>query len=475
MRGKRISLHPAQLIVFSFAIVITLGTVLLSLPAATRSGVRLSFIDALFTSVSATCVNGLVVVDTGGVFSTFGQIVILSCVQIGGLGLMTFTTVFLVLSGQRLGITDRMAIELSFHHTATGKIKPLIMHIVAMTFLIEAAGAVLLALYWSETKRFSSAGETIYYSVFHVISAYCNAGFVLFPDNLIGFQSDAFVELLIAALVILGGLGFLVSLDLREYLWQHLKRSWPRLSVRESDVPSRARPRLSLHTKLVLVTSGLLLLIGTVSFYFLERHNAFNDLGEGAAWLNSFFCSVTPRSGGFNTIAYSQLGGATLLCTMVLMFIGAAPGSTGGGIKTSSFGLLVAYSVSRWRGHKRLHLFRRTVPEESIDLAAGVVVAAVAMLIITSSVLMITETRGLTPVAGQQKLLPVIFETISAMSTVGLSLDLTPKLTDEGKLIVSLAMFVGRIGPFTLAIAAAGHRRRTETRYRYAEENVMVS
>lgn len=466
---KRTKLHPAQLIVISFAVVITLGTLLLLLPGATRAGVNLSFIDALFTAVSATCVTGLTTVDTGTTFTTFGQLVILACIQIGGLGLMTFTTIFLVLAGQRLGITGRLAVEQSFHHTPTGQIASLIRHIVFATLVIEGVGAFALTLYWSASGRFTSFGETLYQAVFHAVSAFCNAGFSPFSDSLIGFQRDPVVLGILSTLILLGGLGFLVELDLRIYLQSLFVRRF---------FPSSAdgkRQRLSLHTKVVVITTGLLLAIGTISFYLLERRGAFAHLGEGAAWMNAWFCAVTPRTAGFNTIPYAALGGAALLCTMVLMFIGASPGSTGGGIKTSSFGLLVAYSIARWRGLQRLHLFHRTVPQESIDRAAGVVVAAVALVIVAASALMVTETWGMAPGESQRRLLPVIFETISAFATVGLSIDLTPTLTGPGKLIVAAVMFMGRIGPFTLAMAVSTAPPRAAGQYRYAEENVMIS
>lgn len=464
--------HPAQLIVSSFALVIFIGTVLLALPVATESGERLSVIDAFFTIVSATCVTGLVVTDTASTFSTFGEIVILSCIQIGGLGLMTFTTIFLLSLGYRLPITDRIAIQESFHHTPTGKVWTLIKYIIIATFIIEAAGASCLTLYWLLTDRFGSVGDTVYNAVFHAISAFCNAGFSLSSDSMIGFQRDPFVQMVTCLLIILGGLGFLAGLDIKEYLQQkYFNRFWSE-EVRERIEMIRPRPRLSVHTRFVIITNLALLIVGTVSFYFLERGGVFAGLSTVDAWMNAFFCSVTPRTAGFNNIDYTQAGGATLLCTMVLMFIGASPGSTGGGIKTTTFGLLVAYSITRWRGSARLHAFNRTVPQESIDKAAAVVVAAIALLIIASSVLMVTETRGYTPGQSQDRMVMIVFESISAFATVGLSLNFTPLLTDAGKLVITLVMFMGRVGPLTLALAISLRQKRVQ--HRYAEENIMV-
>jgi trk system potassium uptake protein TrkH len=471
-RFVRRRLHPPQLIVLSFALIILIGTLLLSLPVATRSGNRLPFVDALFTATSATCVTGLTVTDTATTFSVFGQLVILSCIQIGGLGLMTFTTVFMAIFGQRLAIADRVAIQESFHHTPTGNLATLIKYIVVATFTIEAIGALALTTYWLRVDRFPTAGETIYQAVFHSVSAFCNAGFALFADNLIGFQSDSFVLLVISTLIIVGGLGFLVGLDIKEYIQQVFFHRFLSRGARERIEAIRPRPRLSLHTKLVLITTATLLVIGTVSYYVLERRGALGRFNEGEAWLNAFFCSVTPRTAGFNAIDFAGLGGAALLCTMVMMYIGASPGSTGGGIKTSTFGLLVAYSVSRLGGHRRLHLFNRTVPVESVDRSAAVVVASIALIILASSALMVTETRGAAPGESQDKMVSLVFETISAFGTVGLSLGLTPLLTATGKIIIVLVMFMGRTGPLTLALAVTARQRRAQ--YRYAEENVMV-
>jgi len=464
--------HPAQLIVSSFALVILFGTILISLPAATVSGERLSAVDAFFTIVSATCVTGLAVADTGGTFSLFGQLVILTCIQIGGLGLMTFTTIFLMSFGYRLPITDRIAIQESFHHTPSGKIWTLIKYIFIATFTVEAIGAASLTIYWMATERFATLGETIYNAAFHSISSFCNAGFSLFSDSMMGFQADRFVQVVTSLLILAGGLGFLAGLDIKEYVQQkYFYRFWSK-EVRERVELIRPRPRLSVHTKFVIITNLALLAIGTVSFYFLEREGVFANLSMADAWMNAYFCAVTPRTAGFNNIDYTQMGGAALLCTMVLMFIGASPGSTGGGIKTTTFGLLVAYSLARWRGSTRLHVFNRTIPQESIDKAASVVVAAIALLIITSSVLMVTETRGFTPGQSQDRMVSIIFEAISAFATVGLSLNFTPLMTDAGKLVIAIVMFMGRVGPLTLALAISLRQKRVQ--HRFAEENIMV-
>jgi trk system potassium uptake protein TrkH len=460
-------LRPTTLVVLSFAAVIAVGTLLLSLPIAARSGTRLPLIDAVFTATSATCVTGLVVVDTGTTFSLFGQLVILSCIQVGGLGLMTLTTLFGVMLGQRLGILDRAALQETFHHTPTAPVASLVRHIVVGTLVIEAGGAAVLAAYWIGTAQFASPATAVYQAIFHAVSAFCNAGFALFSANLIDFNRDPLVLLVIAALIVIGGLGFLVGLDLRQFF------KATRVARREAARGEGTRPpRLAVHTKLVLIVTAGLLAIGTLSYYLLEREGALAEMPAGLAWMNAFFMAVTPRTAGFNTVDYARVGGAALLCTMVLMMIGASPGSTGGGIKTSTFGVLLAYALWRLRGFGRLHLFGRTIPQDSIDRAGAVVIAAISLVVLAASVLMVTESRGLGLDQEQRLFLPVLFETISAFGTVGLSMGQTPLLTTAGKLVIAAVMFLGRVGPLTLALAIAARRGRAQ--FRYAEENLMI-
>ena len=470
LRLKRVMrrfLAPARLVASSFAGVILLGTFLLSLPIATRSGDSIPVIDALFTAASATCVTGLIVYDTGTTFSLFGQIVILACIQIGGLGLMTFTTLFLVFAGRRMAIINRIALQESFYHTPTQQIRTLIRYIVVAAFTTEALGAIVLSVHWLITNRFDTVSETIYQAVFHSISAFCNAGFSLFSDSLTGFQRDPVVQFVMTSLIIAGGLGFLVVLDIEQYVKRmFFRRFFP------GERSMSIRPRLGVHTKLVLITTFILLVIGTISYYFLERRGVFVHLSETEAWMNAYFCSVTPRTAGFNTVDYARMSGASLLCTMVMMFIGASPGSTGGGVKTSTFAALIGYAFMRWRGHARLHLFHRTIPQVALDRGAAIVIAGISLVIIASSVLMVTETYGDTPGESRRDMISILFETISAFGTVGLSMGATPLLTYAGKIVLTIVMFMGRIGPMTLALAIS--RKQGAVQYRYAEENIMV-
>lgn len=466
------SLHPAQLVVSSFAMVILVGTLLLYMPAASASGVSIGLVDAFFTATSATCVTGLAVFDTGERFTVFGQLVILTCIQIGGLGLMTFTTVLLVATGRRLAIADRIAIQESFHHSPTGQLRKLIVYIISATLVTELIGALALAFRWLAQGVYTTPAAALYSGVFHSVSAFCNAGFALFPDNVTRFRGDPFVVFVITFLIIAGGLGFLVGLDIKEYIQQSwFRRFWSKAALTRVEA-IRPRPRLSLHTKFVLSVTVALLLIGTISYYGLERFGVLAGMSERDAWLSAWFCSVTARTAGFNTIDYGQLGGPALLCTMVLMFIGASPGSAGGGVKTSTFGLLLVYAVYRWRGHEGPHAFGRSIPQDTLDRASSVVIAGVAVVILAASFLMSTEARSMDPGESQARFLPVLFETLSAFGTVGLSMGITGKLTAAGKIVLSLVMFVGRVGPVTMALAMG--MSKANVRYRYAEENVMV-
>jgi trk system potassium uptake protein len=465
--------HPAQVVVMSFGAVIAIATVLLALPLSSQTGRSTGWIDAFFTATSATCVTGLTVVaDTGTYFSTAGQLIILSCIQIGGLGLMTFTTVFLIATGRRLAIADRIAIQESFYHSPTGQVGTLIRYIVFATLLTEALGAGLLASWWLYTGAFTSPGHAVYSAVFHSISAFCNAGFSLYSDSATRFQNDPLVLGILSTLIVAGGLGFLVGLDVKEYLQQRFLSRLLTRQARKRVEAIRPRPRISLHSKFVLTVTGSLLLLGTLSYYFLERGGVLRGMSVLDAVLNSWFCSVTARTAGFNTVDYANFGGPALLCTMVLMFIGASPGSTGGGVKTSTFGLIVTYALFRWRGHEVPHAFGRTIPRETVDRATAVVVAAVGIVILAASLLMATEATGSGPAASRERFLPVMFETFSAFGTVGLSMNFTAGLSGAGKLVLAVLMFVGRVGPLTLALAIG--TRSKPAKFRYADENVMV-
>ena len=445
---------PAAVALATFAGAIGIGAILLSLPAAAVE--PLTLVDAVFTATSAVCVTGLAVVDTGTRLTTFGQLVVLVLCQVGGLGLMTFAMFVVLLLGRQVSFRDHMVIEDSMHHSPSAEIGKLLRYVVTFTLAVEAIGAALLWLRW---RQDFPAGQALYLSVFHAVMAFCNAGFSLFPDNLIRYRSDLVVNLVVSALVIVGGLGFLVNMELRDQAVMRLRRRRP--------------PRLSLHSRIVLVVTGALLALGTAGFLLMEWRN----LLEGMPWpeklLASWFQGMTPRTAGFNTVDYGRAATPTLFLTIFLMFIGASPGSTGGGVKTTALGLLLALLRARYRGRGRAMIFERTIPHAVMDRALLVILLS-WLLASSALMLLVVSELGSTPHAGARPdFLQLMFETVSAFGTVGLSTGITPSLSPPGKMVLVLLMFAGRLGPVTIALAA-GRKAAGRVRFRYAEENVMV-
>ncbi len=438
----------------SFAVVIGAGTLLLSLPFA-RAGEPVSLLDALFTATSAVCVTGLTVVDTGSRFSPAGQAVILALIQIGGLGLMTFAVFVGVVLGRKVAFTDRMVIQDSMHHTPKAGVRRLVRYVLISTLAVEASGAALL---WVRFRGQFPAGEALWQSVFHSVSAFCNAGFSLLPDNLVRYRADVLVNIAITALIVAGGLGFLVNMEL-----------WDAARAR---LRSGHAPLLTLHARLALVVTAALLVLGTVAFLLLEWDNVLRDLPFGERLLASWFQSVTPRTAGFNTIDYGRASAGTLFFTIFLMFVGASPGSTGGGIKTTTFGLLVALVIARWRGRGRATVFHRTIPHAVMDRALTMALLAWALVSLAVGLLVFAETHGRPFATAEPRFVALMFEAVSAFGTVGLSTGVTPSLGAAGKLVLAALMFIGRVGPLTLVLAVGPRQERG--RFRYAEENVMV-
>ncbi|RMF85981.1 MAG: Trk family potassium uptake protein [Nitrospinota bacterium] len=445
--GVQVFLHlkPTQLIAVSFFLTICLGTLLLMLPVATTSGQSPSFIDALFTATSAVCVTGLVVVDTPTYFSRFGQIVILLLIQIGGLGIMTFSTSLALLLGKRIGIREKAVMQDYLNEMNVEQLKVLVIAIIKMTLFFEALGTLLLSLRWYESEH--RWGPALYRALFHAVSAFNNAGFALYSDSLIRFRTDPVLVLTIALLIIFGGLGFTVIFDLKNARFRQKAQI----------------PRLSLHTKLVLSTTGLLLLAGTLSFFLAEYQRALQGLSLGDKLLSAFFHAVTPRTAGFNTLPVATLTNFSLFTTIILMFIGASPGSTGGGVKTSSFALLILTVRAMIQGREEVEAFRRTIPLTVIHRALVVITLSFGIVNLFTSFLLLTE---------EAPFLPIFFEVVSAFGTVGLSMGLTPQLSLPGKAAITLLMFIGRIGPLTLALAIGAKEKRP--RYSYPSERVMV-
>ena len=441
---------PLRLLGGSFLLLVAVGTVLLKLPFATPADQRIGWVDALFTATSATCVTGLAVRDTGTGFTFGGQLVILGLIQAGGLGIMTFSLFILALvRGGRVSLAQRALFEQSLAGAIGHHLWPMLRLVLRFTFAAEALGALLLFIRWR--GRLGTA-EAAWSAVFHAVSAFCNAGFSLWSDNLIGFRGDPWTILTISGLIVLGGLGFLTVYD----LWTS-----PRLDG-----------RLSVNSKLALVVSGVLIAGGALLVWMLEARRAFAGMGALEQALAALFQSVTTRTAGFNSVDIGALAPGTLFLMTILMFVGGSPGSCAGGIKTTTLGILVLAAVTRLRGHLNVNVFRRTLPPTIVRDALTVALGAVAGAVAAVFVLLLIESPGRTVDQERAVFIGFLFETVSALGTVGLSTGVTPTLSPAGRLFVSLLMFCGRLGPLTLATAfAAGSRSRD---WRYPEEEVMV-
>jgi trk system potassium uptake protein len=441
-------LTPTRIFVFSFASFILLGTLFLWLPFSTTQK-NLSFVDALFTSTSAVCVTGLTSIDLSKDLSLTGQLITVVLFQIGGLGIITFSIVLFALMGRGVSFKGREIAQSTFLHTPRRDFFVIVKKVLLYTIVIEGIGTLLLFV------RFLHDFPPLlafYHATYNAVSAFNNCGYSLFSDNMMAYQSDVLVNVTIMSLIILGGIGFIV---LHEVL----------AKIRGQE------KRLSIHTKMVLITTTFLILIGAVCFYFMEMNNVLKGMNLKTSILASFFQSVVPRTAGFNTVDIGALTNSTLLVIMILMFIGASPGSTGGGIKTTSFTLLMLLIFNRIRGNENVNIANRTIPKDTIEKVIYIIFASAFCVCVITSVLLLTSSSDATPLASRYKFVEYLFETVSAFGTVGLSMNLTPKLNDIQKYAIIFMMFAGRVGPLTLAYAWYSSRRKGLT---YAEESVMV-
>ncbi|MCL2336214.1 MAG: TrkH family potassium uptake protein [Firmicutes bacterium] len=435
--------NPPLLMIFGFALIILLGAVLLALPGAAAGGENISFLDALFTSASAVSVTGLTVIDTGSSYSLFGQIIILVLIQLGGLGFTTFAVSTAVLLGKKIGLKQRLLIRESTHAISNAGMVRLSLAVLLITTVVEGVATVILAVRWYGELGWKS----VYYALFHSISSFNNAGISLWPDNLLRYMGDPVVNLDISGLFIIGGIGFMVIIDL------YIKRDWT---------------HLSLNSKISLTTSLLLCAAGFFFVYFLESFNpdTLGGLSTGQKMWAAYFQGVAPRSSGLSTIDITHMLAATQLVIIILMFIGSSSGSTGGGIKTGTFAILVLSFIAIIRGKTEVSVFRRTVTADLILRALAVILSSMMVVLIATLLLAFTEHTM------QGDFLDVLFEVVSAFGTVGLSLGLTVKLSVWGKIVIILTMFIGRLGPLTMAFALA--QRSIKPSVRYAEEKIMI-
>lgn len=443
MLSKWIRFSPPQVLVLGFAFIILTGSLLLMLPISSSTGESLPFIDAFFTATSATCVTGLVVVDTGTYFSTFGQVVIMLLIQVGGLGFMTMATLFALVFKRKISLKDRLLLQEAMNQNTMEGIVRLIRKVLMYSLIIESCAALLFTIRWSFDMPF---GRALFFGIFHGVSMFNNAGFDLFGEyrSLTQYVNDPIVNFVTMFLIVSGGLGFIVLSDLIEF---------------------RQRRKLSLHSKVVLSMTATLILVGALVIFVFEFTNSktLEPLDWGGKIWSSFFQSVTPRTAGANTVDIGGLRQATQFFMIILMFIGASPSSTGGGIKTTTFTILVGAVISMIRGRSDLVLFRYRLAQERIFKAVTITMLALFLVIAVAMVLSTTEDASF---------LSILFETTSAFGTVGLSMGLTGKLTIAGKIIISFTMFAGRLGLLTLAYAL-GPKKGKEL-YRHPEGKMII-
>ncbi|MGG1399279.1 TrkH family potassium uptake protein [Bacillus salipaludis] len=444
MQRKKFYLDPPKVLVLGFALIIFIGALLLTMPISTTNGQGLSFLNALFTATSATCVTGLVVVDTGTTFTMFGQLVILFMIQIGGLGFMTFATLFAFLIGKRISLKERILLQESLNNLSMEGIVRLARRILIFTAVIELTGASLFALRFSFDMPL---GNAIYYGIFHAISLFNNAGFDLMGEfhSLTSYVDDPSVVLTSCALITLGGIGFIVMNEIYEF---------------------RVSRRLSLHTKVVLMTSLFLLVVGTIGVFSFEYANpkTLKPLSFLGKFLGALFQSVTARTAGANTISIGDMTHPSLFLIIILMFIGASPGSTGGGIKTTTFTTLIGAVWSQIRGKEDVIFYRQRIVYETIYKAITVAFSGLFLVVVITMLLTITESG--------KDFLMILFEATSAFATVGLSMGLTPELSHVGKGLIIFTMFAGRVGPLTIAFAVT--MRRNPDAFRYPKGKIMI-
>lgn len=442
---KRRELRPGQVLGLGFGIIILIGTLLLALPIATKNGTSIGLVNALFTATSAVCVTGLVVVDTGTYWTIFGKTIILMLIQIGGLGFMTMATAGAFIMGRRIGLRNRLIMQEALNQMSISGVVRLTKYVILTTFMIEGIGAFLLSFKFIPQFGFAKG---VAFSIFHSISAFCNAGFDIMGNytSLTSFVTDPLVNIVIMGLILIGGIGFSVIIDIAR---------------------NKQYKKLSVHSKLVIMTSLVLLGAGFILFLAIEWNNpaTLGELTIPQKILGAMFQSVTPRTAGFNTIPIDQLETPSKLITMVLMFIGGSPGSTAGGVKTTTVGIMILTILMVIRGKDEIEFSFRRISKDTANKALAIfgIVLTIALTIIT--LLTITEPN--------LEFIDIVFEVFSALGTVGLSTGITSSLSTVGKLIIAIAMFFGRVGPLTMVIALT-QRGRRKALVRYPEGKVSV-
>ncbi len=457
---------PTQTLIASFLVLIVSGAGLLMLPRAS-TGENVSFVDALFTATSATCVTGLIVKDTGQDFSLMGQIVILTLIQLGGLGIVVFGAVFALLLGQALSIRESVAMQDLLSTRTLSRIGKMIAFIFIGTVIMEAAGALALVGMWNDVpKHATNIQQQWFYSVFHSVSAFCNAGFSLFTKSFVEYNRSWQVYLVVCPLIILGGLGFGVLYDLVTTATDRIKRILKKLFFKRYRLSMETPIRLRLQTKIVISVSFGLIILGTLAILVFERYASGGNTANRNDILGALFQSVTARTAGFNTVDISSMSMSSKFILILLMFIGGSPGSTAGGIKTVTLAVVIMTAIAALRKRQEVEMFRRSVRIVVVGRAVTVTLLFVAVLFIATLALSITENSTGSTMS------EIMFEAGSALGTVGLTTGITPSLTTAGKLIIIALMLIGRLGPLTLLAALTFDIK--PARYNYPDEAIIV-
>ncbi len=437
--------NPGRTILFSFLFIILLGSVLLTFPVATADSGRLSYLDALFTSTSAVCVTGLIVQDTATKFSLFGQVIIMLLIQAGGLGIMIMSYFASFILGRKFSVKEKMTMSYMLNVKNMQKLTGSIVKIIIITFIIELIGVFFL--YFDFAESFGHGKKALFFSFFHSISAFCNAGFALFSDSFMQYKDNVSINLVITTLIILGGLSFGVIFNILEVFGANIRRK----------VSGGFRlTKLTVNTKVVLMYTGILIFSGTFLFYFFEHKYILLEKGISTQYLSSFFQSVTLRTAGFNTLDISKLQINTILVMMLFMFIGGAAGSTAGGIKVNTLGIIVGFIRTLFKDESNLIIMNYHIRKRTINKAFLLAFLGLSVIFTGTVILTVTENFPLEK---------IMFEVVSAFGTVGLSMGITFYLSQIGKMVIILTMFIGRVGLLTFILAMSRKEKKSNLQY----------
>ena len=457
---KRTVFNPAQIFILSFLVIILIGSLLLILPNATYNGI--SYLDALFTSTSAVCVTGLVVVDTGTHFTLFGQTIIMILIQVGGLGILTFASYFSYFFKGGTTYENQLALSDMTSSKTLGDVFSTLKYILLITIGIELVSGALI--YSSiDSSKFASQSEHLFFSAFHSISAFCNAGFSTLNSSLYdsGFRFNYYLQLVVILTFVLGGLGFPIVVNILKFLRYKISHF-----LKFSSKKTKYRPWvLNLNSRITLITTLSISLVAFVAFFFLEYNNTLSEHGAFGKVVTALFGATTPRTAGFNTIDTAAMGFSTIMLVFFLMWIGASPQSTGGGIKTSTFAIATLNIFSLARGKSRIEIFRREIADISVRRAFAII--CLSLVVIGFAIMFISIFDP------EKKLMDIAFECFSAYSTVGLSLGITADLSSASKFVIIAVMFVGRISMLSLVIAV--FRKIRHKNYRYPNEEITIN